>query len=1168
MHQGATPDRSDIIVERIDALMHAQPEEALRLCQQILADAKLALEPLLYVTVAERYGDIMDHLGRAIEARNILFAAQQVAQSALLLSNEARLLEKIARGYYSSSEHRYALQYWARCIEIAEQAEQSDESTKVWVLAKIGLAQIYFGFGDYASGLDLLSDAASRIPDVGDPHLDAKVKINVGVCQLETKQFAQAEAAFLQALEVCRRHDLRDYEAESNYYLAKIELATGALDKAVSYLDTALAISRKMNYCWCEANALAFKAGVLSRQGDNLQAIELIKAAQALAIANSFLHMLIQQHFQAAEFAEAIGDYRMANAENKAGRECEQRMLARTASERTRELEEKAGLRPSVNRLLVELSNNKLIQQGDLDPAFRLIARESSHMLAAARASLWLLDPQSQTLVCRCLYLAGQDEFARMESLHQVEYPIYFRRLAEGRPLVAHDAQHHPHTAELVRPYLMQIDIRSMLVVPILLADQVVGTLCFDAIGAQRNWTPDDILHGTQLAEVAARVIAGFEHKMYREQIDTLNARVMRANEMLEERVREQGVSLERHRSEMHKLQDQLSEMRFQAGRIGQSASPAAIAPAQTMAPDASVPGKKRGATNFPIRNIPQHDVKDQRLADLLRLSADWCWEQDTQFRITYVDQFHESKASPGPDFLLGQCLWDWPAINMEEHDWAQHRMQLESRAPFVDLELHLFNAMEDQRWISLSGQPVFDASGDFAGYRGIARDITARKENEDRVRYLASHDALTSLPNRLLFHEFLNRTIQSARRYDRRFAVAFIDLDRFKMINDTLGHEAGDTLLKVISSRLQKCLRTSDVVARLGGDEFVVLLQEVDEQEQASIVAGKILAAVISPVTLMGQECRVTASIGICMFSGDEDEQTMMKNADIAMYRAKEDGKNNFRFYTEAIKSQSLERMMLESNLRKALEFKQFFLHYQAKIDLRSGAITGVEALVRWRHPELGEVQPMQFLPLAEETGLIIPIGRWVLQQACMQNVAWQRRGVAPLSVAVNLSARQFADEFLVRDIESALQQSGMDPGLLELELTESMVTQNFDFATKLLDAIKSLGVKLAIGDFGTGYSSLSKLKHFPIDTLKVDRSFIHDLPHNFEDMALTRAIIDMGKTLKLKVVAEGVESEEQITFLRDSSCDEIQGFHFSKPIDPDQFFTLWAHDNPRPAM
>jgi diguanylate cyclase (GGDEF)-like protein len=441
----------------------------------------------------------------------------------------------------------------------------------------------------------------------------------------------------------------------------------------------------------------------------------------------------------------------------------------------------------------------------------------------------------------------------------------------------------------------------------------------------------------------------------------------------------------------------------------------------------------------------------------------------------------------------------------------------------------------------------------------GAMADITARKESDERIRYLATHDGLTTLPNRVMFSQLLSVAIQTARRYQRNFAVLFIDLDRFKTVNDTLGHEAGDKLLQEIATRLTGCLRASDVVARLGGDEFVVLVQEVNETEEVGMVARKILSAVLQPVVISGQECRVTGSIGICMYpDGGQDEQSLMKNADIAMYLAKEEGKNNFQFYSPNIKIESLERLTLETSLRRALERGEFFLHYQAKLEFKTNRITGVEALLRWQHPDLGMVGPTRFIPIAEETGLIVPIGRWVLQTACAQNVAWQREGLPPVCMAVNLSARQFVDENFLKDITAALEGSGMNPELLELELTESMVMQNPERAAKLLAAIKRLGVRIAIDDFGVGYSSLAQIKRFPIDTLKVDRSFIRDLAENAEDRAITEAIIAMGKTLSLTVVAEGVETQEQQAFLSEHACDEMQGYYFSKPIAHDEFGNL----------
>jgi len=456
------------------------------------------------------------------------------------------------------------------------------------------------------------------------------------------------------------------------------------------------------------------------------------------------------------------------------------------------------------------------------------------------------------------------------------------------------------------------------------------------------------------------------------------------------------------------------------------------------------------------------------------------------------------------------------------------------------------------------------DSSGKPTGFKGMIRDITERKRTEQQINYMATHDALTGLPNRLMFSQLLNHAIRSAQRHGKQLAVLFVDLDRFKVINDSLGHEAGDRLLKEMARRFKRSLRAVDVVGRLGGDEFIILTEEVDELSQIANVAHKILTTTIQPMVLQGEECRVTASIGISIYPGDgTDEQTLIKNADIAMYFAKEEGKNNYQFYSKDIQSQSNKRFSIETNLRRALERNELSLEYQAKVDFKTGMITGVEALLRWENPSLGSITPTQFIPVAEETGLIVPIGRWVMKTACAQNVAWQSQGLPPVCMAVNLSLRQLMDDNLLEDIKTALVDSGMAPNLWELEITESMVMHNPARLIALLTDIKKLGVRLAIDDFGTGYSSLAQIKHFPIDTLKVDRSFIRNLSQDSDNQAITQAIIAMGKTLNLTVVAEGVETQAQEDFLRDHICDEMQGFHFSKPVAPDKFADLLRKNN-----
>lgn len=460
--------------------------------------------------------------------------------------------------------------------------------------------------------------------------------------------------------------------------------------------------------------------------------------------------------------------------------------------------------------------------------------------------------------------------------------------------------------------------------------------------------------------------------------------------------------------------------------------------------------------------------------------------------------------------------------------------------------------------WMSLS--VVKDEQGLVTHYAAVFTDISARKESEERLHFLANHDPLTGLPNRAMFQERVEHSLRIAQRHLKQIAVLFIDLDRFKVINDTLGHHAGDQLLQEAAERLRDCLRDTDTIARQGGDEFVVLLEDFGKDEQYLVgVARKILDALARPFVLMGQELSVSASIGISVYPRDgHDIHALLKNADIAMYRAKEQGKNTFQFYASESNAHSFEKLALENSLRRAIERKEFVLHYQPKVNLATNLVVGAEALVRWEHPSLGMVPPAQFIPLAEETGLIVQIGEWVLFEACRQNRAWQEAGLALITMGVNLSGGQFRDENLRNTIALALARSGMQPAYLELEITESMIMQNPERAVLILQGFREMGMSTAIDDFGTGYSSLGYLKRFPLDALKIDRSFVQDVPGDIDDSVITQAIIGLAHSLGLKVVAEGVESDAQLDFLRQQGCEEVQGYVFSAPLPADEFARL----------
>jgi len=432
-----------------------------------------------------------------------------------------------------------------------------------------------------------------------------------------------------------------------------------------------------------------------------------------------------------------------------------------------------------------------------------------------------------------------------------------------------------------------------------------------------------------------------------------------------------------------------------------------------------------------------------------------------------------------------------------------------------------------------------------------IIQDITERIQNRERLQHLAHHDALTELPNRALLLDRLNQSLARARWHQRLVAVLFIDLDRFKTINDTLGHEVGDRLLQQLGERFGRSVREGDTVARFGGDEFAILLDDVASDKDVGMVAQKVLDALTPPFTIDGQNLYITASIGVSLFPGDGDDTgTLLKNADIAMYRAKELGKNNYQFYSADMSARAFERLSLETSLRHALEHNEFRLYHQPQIDTSSGAIIGVEALLRWQHPDFGLVPPAEFISLLEETGLIVPVSDWMFRTACEQLCAWHAAGWPMLRMAVNLSPRQFQADGLVAMVERTLASVGCDPGLIELEITENVLLRHTAATLDILDGLRTLGVGMAIDDFGTGYSSLSYLRRHAIDTLKVDRSFVRDIPDDPDDSAITSAIISLAQSLNLDVIAEGVETGTQREFLRERGCHLMQGYLFSRPL------------------
>jgi len=454
---------------------------------------------------------------------------------------------------------------------------------------------------------------------------------------------------------------------------------------------------------------------------------------------------------------------------------------------------------------------------------------------------------------------------------------------------------------------------------------------------------------------------------------------------------------------------------------------------------------------------------------------------------------------------------------------------------------------------------PINDRDGRATGAVIVFRDVRAARAMALQMTHLAEHDFLTGLPNRLLLNDRLSQAIALASRHEQSVSVLFLDLDGFKYINDSLGHAIGDKLLQSIAKRLVGCVRASDTVSRQGGDEFVVLLSEVQRSEDAAITARRMLQAVAGAHSIDQHELHVTASIGVSVYPDDgSDAETLIKNADTAMYQAKENGRRSYKFFKPAMNVRAVERQTIEESLRRALERQEFALHYQPKINLNTGAITGAEALIRWTHPTRGSVPPDQFIPVAEDCGLILPIGAWVLREACRQARAWTDTGLPAISVAVNVSGVEFRTEKFPLGVFAILRDTGLDPGLLELELTESVLMTHAESTATVIQNLRARGVRIAVDDFGTGYSSLSYLRKFSIDTLKIDQSFIREINGAADNTPIVTAVIGMARGLKLRVVAEGVETLEEVEFLRAHQCEEAQGYFFSRPVPPQQFARL----------
>jgi diguanylate cyclase (GGDEF)-like protein/PAS domain S-box-containing protein len=575
---------------------------------------------------------------------------------------------------------------------------------------------------------------------------------------------------------------------------------------------------------------------------------------------------------------------------------------------------------------------------------------------------------------------------------------------------------------------------------------------------------------------------------------------------------------------------------------------------------------REQGILEGSIRDITdrkqaEEKVKEsrERFKNLVEASSDWVWEVDEHSVYTYASPKVRDILGYEPEEVLGKTPFDLmppeEAARCSDIFWDSAA----SKKPFSLLENVNIHKNGSRVVLETSGVPFFDNAGSLKGYRGIDRDINDRKRAEDTIRYQACHDLLTGLPNRALFANLLDHEILEMERLRKRLAVLFLDVDQFKNINDSFGHSAGDRLIQHIGAELKNSIREFDTVARIGGDEFTLLLPLINRPEDASRIADKVMQTFNKPFIIDHHEIRLTASIGICLYPEDgRDAGVLLKNADIALHFAKDQGRDNYQFYNSSISHRTLERVIFENRLRQAVEREEMVVHYQPQRNIKTGKITGAEALVRWNHPDLGMLKPARFIPLAEETGLIIEIDQWVLRTVCKQLKAWEAAGHALPFVTTNLSARQFQQTALAGIIGEILENTALRPENLGIEITETLAMRDTELTSRNLSQLNAMGVKLLIDDFGTGYSSLSYLKKLPIHKLKIDKSFIADLAKDRDDQAITNAIVAMAHILKLKVVAEGVETKGQETLLESQGCDEMQGFLFSRPVPAGEFEKL----------
>jgi diguanylate cyclase (GGDEF)-like protein/PAS domain S-box-containing protein len=572
---------------------------------------------------------------------------------------------------------------------------------------------------------------------------------------------------------------------------------------------------------------------------------------------------------------------------------------------------------------------------------------------------------------------------------------------------------------------------------------------------------------------------------------------------------------------------------------------------------------EKKNEEKIAQRNTEQLQEATTKLSTLFSSIPDMIWMKDPEGKYLSCNSAYETFIGVKEDQLIGKTDYDFYSsasadVCKQSDIDAMHAGEVCISEESINYRDNSIGIMEIRK------APIYNPSGEMIGVLGIGRDISERKLFEKQIEFMAHHDALTGLPNRALAQDRMEQAIVYAKRHNTQAALIFIDLDGFKIINDTLGHSIGDAILQKVAKRLHLCVRESDTISRQGGDEFLLILPEINDPEDVRAIADKLIQTFEKPFTVHNQLLSVSASIGIAIYPYHGDDfNNLLKNSDVAMYKAKESGKNTYCFYTKKMNRDIIDQFKIESDLKSALQNNEFILHYQPQIDLATNTIAGVEALIRWNHPQHGMIPPLSFIPIAEGSGQIVQIGQWVIEEACRQAALWHSLGIT-VRVAVNISATQFKRGNLETVVKDALKLSGLNPKFFELELTESTMMHNLESTLQMVQSLKALGVQLSIDDFGTGYSSLAYLKRFAVDTLKIDQSFVRDIVQDQEDTVIVNTIIQMAKSLNLKTIAEGVENLDVLAILEDFGCNEVQGYHYAKPMEASEFeryFTSQLH-------